>query len=51
VPKIPKGATVNIHGYTDLIGDKAHNHDLSLARANNVKAILEKGLAKAGKKT
>jgi outer membrane protein OmpA-like peptidoglycan-associated protein len=48
-PKIPKGATVNIHGYTDIIGDADNNVKLSLARANNVKSILEKALAKAGR--
>lgn len=49
IPKIPKGGTVIIHGYTDIIGDEAHNQILSLARANDVKNILEKGLSKAGR--
>ena len=48
-PKIPKGALVIIHGYTDIIGEEAHNQKLSLARANDVKNILEKSLTKAGR--
>jgi hypothetical protein len=48
-PKIPIGATVIIHGHTDIIGEEVHNQDLSLARANDVKNILESGLSKAGR--
>lgn len=48
-PKIPKNGTVIIHGYTDVIGDEAYNQKLSLARANDVKSILESSLAKAGR--
>lgn len=48
-PKIPKDATVLIHGYTDVIGDEAHNLELSLARANDVRGILEGSMAKAGR--
>lgn len=48
-PKIPKDGTVIIHGHTDIIGDEAHNQELSLARANEVKGILESALAKAGR--
>lgn len=48
-PKIPKGGTVTIQGYTDTIGEEAHNLGLSLARANDVKSILEKSLLKAGR--
>jgi len=48
-PKIPKDGTVILHGHTDVIGDEAHNQELSLARANDVKSILEKALAKAGR--
>ena len=47
-PKIKKGATVNIYGHTDVIGEEAYNKGLSLARANDVKTILEKSLLKAG---
>jgi len=49
-PKIPKNGTVIIHGHTDIIGDEAYNKELSLARANEVKGILEKALAKAGRR-
>jgi outer membrane protein OmpA-like peptidoglycan-associated protein len=48
-PKIPKGANVILSGYTDVIGDAANNKRLSLARANDVKSIIEKALAKAGR--
>ncbi|MDR3705725.1 MAG: OmpA family protein [Paludibacteraceae bacterium] len=46
-PKIQSGATVIIHGHTDIIGDSANNKRLSVARANDVKVILEKSMAKA----
>ena len=49
-PKIPINGIVIIHGYTDVIGDEAYNQKLSLARANNVKGILENSLAKTGRK-
>ncbi|WP_035671965.1 OmpA family protein [Flavobacterium sp. 83] len=48
-PKIPIGATVTIHGHTDIIGEEVHNQDLSLARANDVKSILESSLSKSGR--
>jgi outer membrane protein OmpA-like peptidoglycan-associated protein len=48
-PKIPKGATVIIHGYTDTIGDSDHNQELSVARAYDVRKILEKSLFKANR--
>lgn len=48
-PKIPQGGKVIIHGYTDIIGDETKNRDLSLARANDVKRIIENSLAKAGR--
>jgi outer membrane protein OmpA-like peptidoglycan-associated protein len=48
-PKIPKGATVIIHGYTDTIGDEDHNKQLSVARAYDVRKILEKSLFKANR--
>ena len=48
-PKIPKDGTVIIRGYTDVIGDEAHNQELSTARANDVRKILENSLAKAGR--
>jgi len=49
-PKIPIGATVVVHGYTDIIGDPVYNEKLSVARANDVKKIIETSLAKSGRK-
>jgi len=48
-PKIPANGTVIIHGHTDIIGDDAHNLELSKARANDVKNILESALTKSGR--
>lgn len=48
-PKIPNGGSVRIHGYTDIIGDEAYNQKLSLARANDVKKIIENSLSKLGR--
>lgn len=48
-PKIPRGGTVYIRGYTDIIGDEKNNQKLSEARANSVKSIIEKSLKKAGR--
>lgn len=49
VPKIPIGSKVIIKGYTDIIGEGKYNQKLSLARANDVKQILEASLAKSGR--
>jgi len=48
-PKIPKNGSVIIHGHTDIIGGEDLNLKLSLARANDVKGIMEKALAKANR--
>jgi outer membrane protein OmpA-like peptidoglycan-associated protein len=48
-PKIPKNGTVIIHGHTDIIGSDANNLELSLARANEVRSIMENALTKAGR--
>jgi outer membrane protein OmpA-like peptidoglycan-associated protein len=48
-PKIPKNGTVIIHGHTDIIGDVAHNQELSLARATEVSNIIKSALSKAGR--
>jgi outer membrane protein OmpA-like peptidoglycan-associated protein len=47
--KIPKNGTVIIHGYTDIIGDETNNLELSVARANEVKSIIQAALTKAGR--
>lgn len=49
VPRIPSNGTVVIQGFTDAIGDVEYNQKLSLARANNVRSILEEGLKNAGR--
>lgn len=49
IPKIPMDGTVMIHGHTDIIGNAAYNQNLSIERANDVKSILSKGLAKLGR--
>ena len=49
MPKIPVGATVLIKGHTDIIGDEVYNQGLSLARANDVKNIIQNSLTKAGR--
>jgi len=48
-PKIPRNGTVIIHGHTDAIGNEAYNKQLSLARANDVKNILQEALRKVGR--
>ncbi|MGL5113435.1 MAG: OmpA family protein [Flavobacterium sp.] len=48
-PKIPIGGKVIIQGHTDSIGEEEYNQKLSLARANDVKTIIEKSLANAGR--
>ena len=48
-PQIPKGATVIIHGHTDIIGDADENQALSMARSNTVKDIIENTLSKTGR--
>ncbi len=48
-PKISKNGKVIVHGHTDKIGEAVHNQELSLARANEVKRIIESALSKAGR--
>ncbi len=48
-PKIPQGGKVIIHGYTDIIGDEDYNETLSIARAAEVKSIMQAGLKKSGR--
>ena len=48
-PKIPKNGSAIIHGHTDIIGGEDINLKLSLARANDVKGIMEKALAKVNR--
>jgi len=48
-PAISSGATVKIQGYSDTIGDSDYNQKLSMARAENVRSIIQSGLTKAGR--
>lgn len=48
-PNIPAGATVIIKGHTDIIGEEDYNQDLSLARSNDVKSIIQNSLEKSGR--
>jgi outer membrane protein OmpA-like peptidoglycan-associated protein len=41
VPKVPMGATVMIHGYTDVLGEDDYNLNLSINRANDVCGIFK----------
>ena len=49
IPKIPMNATVILHGHTDIIGEEAYNLKLSSERVHDVRTILDKGLAAAGR--
>jgi outer membrane protein OmpA-like peptidoglycan-associated protein len=48
-PKIPVNGKVIVRGYTDVIGDVDYNQNLSLARANDVRKIMEAALSKANR--
>ena len=48
-PKVPANGKVIIRGYTDVIGDVDHNQKLSLARANDVRKIMEASLKNANR--
>jgi outer membrane protein OmpA-like peptidoglycan-associated protein len=48
-PKIPNGGSVQIYGFTDVIGDEANNQKLSFARASDVQKIIENSLKRAGR--
>lgn len=49
VPRIPMGAKVLIHGYTDILGETDYNLALSLRRATDVENILMAALTKLGR--
>jgi len=49
VPKIPQNGTVIIHGHADITGSETYNMNLSVERANDVKAIMQKSLSRAGR--
>jgi outer membrane protein OmpA-like peptidoglycan-associated protein len=49
-PLIADGNSVIIHGHTDIVGEESHNLKLSRERAQQTMSVLEKALAKAGKR-
>jgi outer membrane protein OmpA-like peptidoglycan-associated protein len=49
-PLIPDGASVVIHGHTDIVGEESHNLKLSRDRAAETQRVIERALANAGKK-
>jgi outer membrane protein OmpA-like peptidoglycan-associated protein len=48
-PKIPINGIVIIHGHADIIGIDTYNLELSKARANDVKNIIESALLQLGR--
>ncbi|TAK60367.1 MAG: OmpA family protein [Bacteroidetes bacterium] len=48
-PLVPDGASVIIHGHTDVVGEEQHNLTLSRDRAQQTMTVLERELKKAGK--
>jgi hypothetical protein len=48
-PSIPNGATVIVHGHTDLIGTPEYNLALAQKRADETQKILTRELTRAGK--
>jgi outer membrane protein OmpA-like peptidoglycan-associated protein len=49
-PLIPDGASVVIHGHTDIVGEESHNLKLSRDRAAETQRVLERTLANRGVK-
>jgi outer membrane protein OmpA-like peptidoglycan-associated protein len=47
--QIPLGGTVVVHGHTDIIGEPDYNEKLSVARAEDVRTILQNALAESGR--
>lgn len=48
-PMISDSSIVAIRGYTDTVGDTAHNYQLSRERAQGTQNILDTAIAKSGK--
>ncbi|WP_295669389.1 OmpA family protein [uncultured Mucilaginibacter sp.] len=48
-PLIIDGATVTIHGHTDIIGLEAYNQKLSDERAQQTQKIIERAIANSGR--
>lgn len=47
---IPEGASVIIHGHTDIVGEESHNLKLSQNRAHEAMKVIEQAITRAGKK-
>lgn len=47
IPEIKFNSTVQIYGYTDVIGDEDYNKKLAMQRAENVKSILSEKIKDA----
>ncbi len=48
-PLIPNGASVSIHGHTDIVGEEQHNLTLSRDRSEQTMNVLEREVKRAGK--
>ena len=48
-PLIVDGATVTIHGHTDIIGNETYNQQLSEDRAKQTQKIIEHAIANSGR--
>ena len=48
-PLIVDGATVTIHGHTDIIGEVVYNQKLSEERAQQTQKIIERAIANSGR--
>jgi outer membrane protein OmpA-like peptidoglycan-associated protein len=48
-PRIPNGASVFIHGHTDLVGNEGYNIELSARRAEMTERILEEEMRRLGR--
>jgi len=48
-PLIVDGATVTIHGHTDIIGEEVYNQKLSEDRAQQTQKIIEHAIANSGR--
>lgn len=49
-PAIPNGATVIIHGHTDVIGKPEYNNDLASKRVDETRRVLTDALTTMGRK-
>jgi outer membrane protein OmpA-like peptidoglycan-associated protein len=50
VPSIPEGASVIIHGHTDIVGEESYNLKLSRDRATETMNIIQRELNRLGRR-